>query len=388
MGKNEDNSHMPSDNATTSKSNRYQTCPYNGLPSTSRWADAVSAVPNPLINPHTTVGFTLNPSTKIATAGSCFAQNLARVLHASGFHYYCVEPTPWWVDEADRASYNYGVFSARYGNIYTPRQLLQLFQRALGLFTPEEPAWLLSHGGFADPFRPRIQPQGFSSIAELEADRAAHLAAVKTMIETLDVFVFTLGLTESWISKIDGAVFPVVPGCGVGLYDAARYDFHNFRVSEIVSDLKAALDLLRSVNPAEKILLTVSPVPLVATMTDRHVLQATVYSKSVLRAAAEEIVLDDPSVTYFAAYEIVTSTMNTPQYFAVDKRSVTNPAIDHVMRCFFEMFAPGSQPRAISEALLMAPPADNSDANLEPVKVVCDEDAIVEAFARSIPSRT
>ena len=28
----------------------------------------------------------------------------------------------------------------------------------------------------------------------------------------LDVFVFTLGLTEAWVAKADGAVFPLAPG--------------------------------------------------------------------------------------------------------------------------------------------------------------------------------
>jgi hypothetical protein len=38
-----------------------------------------------------------------------------------------------------------------------------------------------------------------------------------------------------------------------------------------------------------RIVLTVSPVPLVATVTGSHVVPATIYSKSVLRIAAQEI---------------------------------------------------------------------------------------------------
>jgi hypothetical protein len=47
-------------------------------------------------------------------------------------------------------------------------------------------------------------------------------------------------------------------------------------VGEIVTDLTEAFELLRTVNPRAKIVLTVSPVPLVATFTSRHVLQATI----------------------------------------------------------------------------------------------------------------
>jgi len=34
-----------------------------------------------------------------------------------------------------------GPFSALFGNLYTTVQLLQLFERAYGRFTPAEPAW-------------------------------------------------------------------------------------------------------------------------------------------------------------------------------------------------------------------------------------------------------
>ena len=45
-------------------------------------------------------------------------------------------------------------------------------------------------------------------------------------------------------------------------------------------------DLLRDYNENMRFILTVSPVPLVATAGSEHVLAATLYSKSVLRAVA------------------------------------------------------------------------------------------------------
>jgi hypothetical protein len=357
----------------------FDTCPYNGVPPSSRWNDSVTAVSNDAINPHTKVDLRLTPELKIASAGSCFAQNVSRVLHASGFNYWRVEPAPSWLSEAERTSYNFDVFSARYGNIYTPRQLLQLFQRALGQFTPTEPAWVSPEGRVFDPFRPRIQPGGFDSIEEMEADRAAHLNAVRKLMETLDVLVFTMGLTETWCSKVDGAVFPLAPGCGAGSFNPARHEFYNLRVSEVVDDVQRARNLLHSVNPRAKIILTVSPVALQATMTERHVLQATVYSKSVLRAAAEEVVLADPSVTYFASYEIITATLNNQSYYAADKRSATDAGVDHVMNCFFALFAPGVRPASMAQAA--ATSLRVISVPIAATNVVCDEDAIAEALA-------
>ena len=37
-----------------------------------------------------------------------------------------------------QAPHGYGIYSARFGNIYTARQLLQLIQRAYGEFVPVE----------------------------------------------------------------------------------------------------------------------------------------------------------------------------------------------------------------------------------------------------------
>jgi hypothetical protein len=353
----------------------YETCPYRQIPAYSRWADAVGQVDSQAIDPHTEASFGITRDTRIATAGSCFAQNLSRALVQSGFHFHCVEPAPPWLEPAQRDEFNYGVFSARYGNVYTPRQLLQLFQRALGQFDPVEPAWVEPDGRVVDPFRPRIQRHGFASQDEMLADRTAHLAAVRAMMETLEVFVFTLGLTESWRSCEDGAIFPVAPGCGAGRFDAARHEFHNFRVHEVINDLTEALALLRSVNPRSQVILTVSPVALQATMEPRHVLQSTVYSKSVLRTAAGEVAAAEPSVTYFASYEIATATLNNAHYFAADKRSVTSDCVDHVMRCFFRLFAPNVAPQTepVARTDVVAPrPA---------AKVICDEDAIAEALA-------
>ncbi len=77
-----------------------------------------------------------------------------------------------------------------------------------------------------------------------------------------------------------------------------------------------------------------SPVPLVATATGGHVLAATVYSKSVLRAAAGEVVAKDPGVAYFPAYEIVTGPQAPERYFESDRRNVSREAIDAVMAAF------------------------------------------------------
>ncbi|MBA4018458.1 MAG: GSCFA domain-containing protein [Pirellula sp.] len=349
-------------------------CPYEKAAPAQKWTDAVAGVPDDRLNPHLPARFQLDPALKIASAGSCFAQRISESLTAQGFNYFVTEPCPGWL-AADRAKeYGYGVFSARYGNVYTPLQLVQLVQRALGIFQPEEPAWSGKNDRWFDPFRPRIQPKGFSSAAELNADRDCHLQAVRQLLEGLDVFVFTLGMTEAWRSRSDGAVFPVCPGCVAGEYSAEAYEFCNFSAAEISEHLNQFFELLAGINPSARVILTVSPVPLMATMTERHVLQATTYSKAVLRVAAEEAVRRHAHVDYFASYEIITATRNTHRYFAADKRSVTADGVSHVMDAFFRQYVGQGSSTEQSPSTTRSTEATPAD------DLVCDELAMFEAI--------
>src|SRR5206468_1674765 len=107
-----------------------------------------------------------------------------------------------------------------------------------------------------------------------------------------------------------------------GEMDFDTYQFINFSVHDVIADLNRFLDQLRDVNPEAKVILTVSPVPLVATYEDRHVLQATTYSKAVLRVSAETIRTENQNVDYFPSYEIITGQFNRGRYFEDDLRSV------------------------------------------------------------------
>lgn len=358
--------------------------PYKSLPEKAFWRRAVAAPPPAQLDPVGVFDLRITPQTRVATAGSCFAQHIARHLQRSGFHYFVAEDGHPILQRAVREAHRYGMFSARYGNIYTARQLLQLLQRAYGDFAPCEPAWVEADGLVLDPFRPNVQPGGFVSVDEMEADRATHLAAVRRMFEQCDVFVFTLGLTEGWISREDGAAFPLCPGVEGGTFDPSRYVFHNQRVEEVTADMAAFIERLEAVNPKAQVVLTVSPVPLMATAEPgAHVLSATTYSKSVLRVAAETLRLRYPHVHYFPSYEIITGTFNRGRYFAPDLRSVTEEGVAHVMRLFLS-HAAGVE----VERVPAAAPATATDETLSHsaaiVEVECDEVALDRQDAATV----
>jgi hypothetical protein len=324
------------------------------------------------VDPVTSVPFVIGRTDKVATAGSCFAQHLSRKLLALGFAYLVTEGQP----EDD----DYGIFSARFGNIYTTRQLLQLLQRAYGLLEPVDIAWRRKDGRYIDPFRPRISATGFETIDALLADRDTHFAAVRQMFEDSAVFVLTLGLTEAWLSVRDGAVFPIAPGAVAEDIDPADYAFRNFGVAEVEVDLSSFVDLLRTVNPDARVILTVSPVPLVATYEDRHVLLSTTYSKSVLRVAAEMLSHSRPGVAYFPSYEIVTGPHARGCFYEDDLREVKPEAVAHVMSIFARHYLDPSATGAAASSLPSPARAVSQRAELARIaqteSVICDEEIL------------
>lgn len=95
---------------------------------------------------------------------------------------------------------------------------------------------------------------------------------------------------------------------------------------------------LKIVNPLANVILTVSPVPLMATYEEEHVLVATTYSKSVLRVAAEMISKTHENVVYFPSFEIITGAHTKASYYGPDCRDVTEAGVNHVMSLFLKHF--------------------------------------------------
>jgi hypothetical protein len=342
--------------------------PYRTIPPWQRWSQVMDGRASHEIDPVLPPAFSVEPLSRVVTAGSCFAQHVARHLKERGKACFETEPAHPLLPASVAQAFNYGIYSARYGNIYSSRQLLQLWRRATGALMPADDCW--DHeGAFFDPFRPSIQPGGFSSLAEYQHDRRQHFTAVRRAFGQMDVFIFTLGLTECWASREDGAVYSLCPGVVAGQFDQRRHELLNLTVDEVEADMRAFITEVREVNPRMKLILTVSPVPLAATAEAQHVLSATTYSKSVLRVAAEQLA-KLPDAYYFPAYEIVAAAGNDA--FAADRRSVLESSVQRVMSLFFQ-HVPG---------LVDAPPDVSLDVPAEDsflrstqaiVDTLCDE---------------
>jgi hypothetical protein len=127
--------------------------PYEQIGDYARWDTAVSKLPPGAVDPVVSFPLRITREQPMVTAGSCFAQHIGRYLKRAGFNYLVSEEGHPLLDEQTKQAFNYGLFSARYGNLYTSRQLDQLFRRAYGDFVPQEKIWP-GRAGFVDPFPP------------------------------------------------------------------------------------------------------------------------------------------------------------------------------------------------------------------------------------------
>ncbi|WP_296950771.1 GSCFA domain-containing protein [uncultured Massilia sp.] len=345
--------------------------PYSTLPARNFWKKFVSDSPWRDLGLNDRPKFALQPSDRIATAGSCFAQHIARYMARVGMAPYSAEPAHTLLQEFGGDVDSYKLFSARYGNIYTIRQYLELFRQAFGLM-PIIEDFVEQDGRWFDLLRPSVQKEGFASLAEARADRAYHLGRVRAMFETADILVFTLGLTESWCHAQHGYTYPVCPGTVRGSYDPALHAFHNFTCTEVVADLEAMIAEVARVNPGARWILTVSPVQLVATNSHNNVLLASSYSKSALRAAAGEVEARHAHVAYFPSYEIINHPASYGQYLSSDLRDVTERGVAHVMDCFLSSYyGIGAAEERVAPAPLQEAAAPVPAPMLPPVE--CDE---------------
>lgn len=307
--------------------------PYRSLPERAFWKHCRMSQ-NFASDQIYTPKFQITPDQPITTAGSCFAQNIGRYLRASDATLLDAEPAPKRLSMQNQHRFGYGLYSGRYGNIYSAKQLAQLVEEVLSQQVRHDIIW--QHDGrFYDALRPTVEPGGLSSAEEVYAQRQDHIIRLHELFKSTSIFIFTLGLTECWMSHSSGLAFPTCPGVVAGHYNAAEYYFHNARYPEIHADLLNAFASLKKLNPNMKLLLTISPVPLTATATGNHALSATTYSKSTLRAVAGDLATDHDDIDYFPSYELITGAPFQGQFFAPNLRQVTQAGIDLVMSVFF-----------------------------------------------------
>ncbi|MGC1487626.1 MAG: GSCFA domain-containing protein [Albidovulum sp.] len=353
--------------------------PYSDLPPQAFWRGRVAEPGLFGLNSLWESRWSLPVDARFSTYGSCFAQHISRALVERKLNWLNAETAPRRTPPEIARKFNYGVFSSRTGNVYTAAQLLILTQMAAGLVGSDAPEIWHENGRYFDSLRPAIEPSGFETEREASLSRLSMLRSFARSIVQTDVFIFTLGLTEAWENRESGHRYAICPGTAAGSFDPDLHVLRNYGFARVLEDMNAAIDVMRVMNPAIRILLTVSPVPLTATASGQHVLVATTYSKSVLRAVAGELAAQDEGVDYFPSYEIITGAPTRSAFFEPNLRSVVAQGVDYVMGHFFaglRLDAPAVHSGAEGDAEAAEAAID---AAMNEEELVCEE-MTLEAF--------
>ncbi len=240
--------------------------------------------------------FTLEPGSSVFTVGSCFARNVEAYLMSAKFRVPVLE----LMDSP--------VFTG------VPRDTINNYS-APSIFN--EFYWALEKDAAFDPDVHCFEaPGGYIDLHLGELQKALPLDVVKERRKAVshtyraamacDAIIITLGLSEVWFDTHSGFYVNHAPLPNITRLAPGRFELHVLSYEEVRSYLTRAIDLIvKHSNKPPRIILTVSPVPLMTTFRDKDVAVANSYSKAVLRAVSEEIISRYDFVSYFPSFESV-----------------------------------------------------------------------------------
>ena len=249
----------------------------------------------------------IEKSTRVTAFGSCFAANISNWLSKRQYSVLNAK------DQEDQSVTPAYVVTMGEGMVNS-FVIRQQFEWAWENRTFDQPLW---HGYKAEEY-------GYDEAVRLETKR---------IFDETDVFILTFGLSEVWFDEPTGNVFwRTIPK---DVYDPERHKFRLSSVDENRDNIRAIYDLIRQYRPDAKIIVTLSPVPLIATFRDVSCITANSVSKATLRVAVDEVlrdVRDEGHLYYWPSYELVCDVFRRP--FKSDLRHVRPVVLKYIMHLF------------------------------------------------------
>ncbi|MGZ9809684.1 GSCFA domain-containing protein [Pseudoroseicyclus sp. H15] len=288
----------------------------------------------PLAAPSCTPSFEIGRDESIFAIGSCFARNIERALDGAGMRVLSRE---FDLGEIGESLDDAGNFFNKYSIHSVLNEITWALERDTFpgqdiLYPGAKGTWFDAQLGMA---RLDFSPE------EILAFRHRYLDGLKAVAEA-DVVILTLGYVETWFDRKLGLYLNVMPPMQAIKAEPERFDFRVLSYRDILEGLEELHALLtRSRTKPLKMLVTVSPVPLLATFRDMDVLVANAYSKSVQRAALDEFVIGKEGVDYFPSYEFVTLSSPEVAWSRNDYRHVSPELVDRIMSNVLTRYLPG-----------------------------------------------
>jgi GSCFA family. len=301
----------------------------------------------PLFVPDIRPAFTLRRKDKLFAIGSCFARGIESALVEQEMAVLS-RATEFDSFPAINNEMKLG-FTNKYSTFSIYNELRWALDPAEEF--PRESLVDIEDGVFYDPHtNPALQLAGLKETIR----RRKIIEAVTRRVGQCRVVIVTLGLVEVWRDKIANVFINTAPIPAALHRHSDRYEFHITNFTENFSNLEHIHSLLsRFGHPDVQLVVTVSPVPLEATFSSEDVVIANTYSKSILRAAAQEWATTHKNVHYFPSYEIVQNS-DRKVTWEEDLRHVKGEVVYHIMNLFLRHYFAG-------------PPATELSASPNPV---------------------
>ncbi len=220
--------------------------------------DTAQILESDLFHFDTPPGFQFPPASKVLTLGSCFAENIARVLNRHG---------------ADAFNITLGeAINSTYANLHYLR---------------------------------RVRGEDIGPVGAVIAERLGRDPIEdRSRFQEAALVVLTLGVAPCFFRRDTGAfmMFREREFAFRQLGDV--YEWRNTTVAENTRNLTEIVALLHGLNPRLRIIVSVSPVPLVCTFDYPSAIVADCVSKATLRAAVDEALRGlGPGVLYWPSFE-------------------------------------------------------------------------------------
>jgi len=265
--------------------------------------------------------FSLAAAKKIFTIGSCFARNIEEKL--KGYDVPTLNFKP------PREEYLEGRSNALL-NEYNPGTMSQRILNAFGVTELVDDTIVDTAGGVVD----LLLPTGTPVSRDRAFERRREISSLYAELASADAVIITLGLVQAWCDTVSGAYLNRLPPRDVIRAHGERYVLRVLDVAEVFPLLDEAIGAIA--RRGIKVLLTVSPVPLQASLAGDDAVVANCYSKSVLRVCAQQLYLKYPLVDYFPSYEIAMS--GGLSSFAPDQVHVRDAVVgqitDYMLRAY------------------------------------------------------
>ena len=271
--------------------------------------------------------FKLQPNDKFYAIGSCFARGLENILIGRKIAVESAAPEFARLQAVNKEP------GLGFINKYNTFSILNELRWALDpdAVFPVESIAQVDETIWSDPHtNPALRLAGLEETLE----RRSLMQTVTKRIADCRGVIITLGLVEVWRDIQADVYINHTPIPSLFKTQRDRYEFHLTSFAQNLANLEATHALLsRYGHPDLRIVVTVSPVPLLNTFSTMEIVVANTYAKSVLRTVAQEWAATHENVDYFPSYEIVLNSDRAATW-EPDLRHVKGAGAQHIMELF------------------------------------------------------